>query len=71
MTEADPRPPAGAPAGPAEVARFARETGLLDAAEADRVMTPADGSKVWYLMNVAMGWRHFIARAPMVLEQQG
>ena len=55
----------------AEVARFARETGLLDAAEADRVMTTADGSKVWYLMNLAMWWRHFIARAPMVLEQQG
>ena len=54
----------------AEVARFARETGLLDAAAADRVMTRADGSKVWYLMNLAMWWRHFIAREPLVLEEQ-
>ena len=54
----------------AEVARFARETGLLDAAAADRVMTRADGSKVWYLMNLAMWWRHYIARQPLVLEEQ-
>jgi asparagine synthase (glutamine-hydrolysing) len=52
-----------------EVSRFARETGLLDAAAADRVMTTADGSKVWYLMNLAMWWRHFIARRPLVLEE--
>jgi asparagine synthase (glutamine-hydrolysing) len=54
----------------AEVARFARETELLDAAAADRVMTTGDGSKVWYLMNLAMWWRHFIARQPLVLEEQ-
>jgi asparagine synthase (glutamine-hydrolysing) len=52
-----------------EVARFANETGLLDAAAADRVMTTADGSKVWYLMNLAMWWRHFIAREPLALEE--
>lgn len=52
-----------------EVARFAGETGLLDAAAADRVMTTADGSKVWYLMNLAMWWRHFIARQPMAVEE--
>ena len=51
-----------------EVARFADDTGLLDAAAADRVMTRADGSKVWYLMNLAMWWRHFIAREPLALE---
>jgi asparagine synthase (glutamine-hydrolysing) len=54
-----------------EVARFANETGLLDAAAADRVMTTADGSKVWYLMNLAMWWRHFIARQPLALEEPG
>ena len=54
----------------AEVARFARETELLDAAAADRVMTTGDGAKVWYLMNLAMWWRHFIARQPLVLEEQ-
>jgi asparagine synthase (glutamine-hydrolysing) len=53
----------------AEVARFASQTGLLDAARADRVMTTADGSKVWYLMNLAMWWRHFIAREPLELER--
>ncbi len=52
-----------------EVARFANETGLLDAAAADRVMTTADGSKVWYLMNLAMWWRHYIAREPLALEE--
>ena len=36
---------------------------------ADHVMTTADGSKVWYLMNLAMWWRHFIAREPLALEQ--
>ena len=54
----------------AEVARFAADTGLLDAAAADRVMTTADGAKVWYLMNLAMWWRHFVARQPLVLEEQ-
>ena len=53
-----------------EVARFANETGLLDAAAADRVMTTADGSKVWYLMNLAMWWRHHIAREPLALEER-
>ena len=54
-----------------EVARFANESGLLDAAAADQVMTTADGSKVWYLMNLAMWWRHFIAQAPLALEEAG
>jgi asparagine synthase (glutamine-hydrolysing) len=53
----------------AEVSRFARETGLLDPAIADKVMTTADGSKVWYLMNLAMWWRRFIAREPLALEE--
>ncbi|MDP1571637.1 MAG: asparagine synthase (glutamine-hydrolyzing) [Vicinamibacterales bacterium] len=53
----------------AEVARFTRDTGLLDPKAADRVMTTADGSKVWYLMNLAMWWRHFIAREPLALEE--
>ena len=51
-----------------EVADFANHTGLLDPAEADRVMTTADGAKVWYLMNLAMWWRHFIAREPIAIE---
>src|SRR5262245_19726926 len=38
------------------------DTDLLDAAEVDRVMQTADGSKRWYLLNLALWWRHFIAR---------
>jgi asparagine synthase (glutamine-hydrolysing) len=51
-----------------EVGEFARRTGLLDPVEADRVMTTADGSKVWYLMNLALWWRHFIAREPITVD---
>lgn len=51
-----------------EVDRFARDTGLLDPAAAARLMATADGSKVWYLMNLALWWRHFIAREPLALE---
>ena len=52
-----------------ELARLLRiDTGLLDPAEADRVMTTADGAKAWYLMNLAMWWRHFIAREPIAIE---
>ena len=45
----------------AELQRFCAETDLLDADEVARVMQSADGSKRWYLMNLAMWWRTFIA----------
>jgi len=44
-----------------ELQRFCAETDLLDADEVARVMQSADGSKRWYLMNLAMWWRTFIA----------
>jgi asparagine synthase (glutamine-hydrolysing) len=44
-----------------ELKRFCAETDLLDAAEVARVMASADGAKRWYLMNLAMWWRTFIA----------
>ena len=47
-----------------ELARFCRETDLLDPAEVGRVMTAADGAKRWYLMNLALWWRTFIAEQP-------
>jgi asparagine synthase (glutamine-hydrolysing) len=37
------------------------QTDLLDACEVDRVMRHADGSKRWYLLNLALWWRTFIA----------
>jgi len=45
----------------AELQRFCAETDLLDADEVARVMQSADGSKRWYLLNLAMWWRTFIA----------
>jgi hypothetical protein len=44
-----------------ELDRFCRETDLLDPAEVRRVMTTADGAKRWYLMNLALWWRTFLA----------
>jgi asparagine synthase (glutamine-hydrolysing) len=44
-----------------ELQRFGAETDLVDPVEVDRVMTQADGAKRWYLMNLAMWWRTYIA----------
>jgi asparagine synthase (glutamine-hydrolysing) len=44
-----------------ELRRFCAETDLLDAGEVQRVMQEADGSKRWYLLNLALWWRSFIA----------
>jgi asparagine synthase (glutamine-hydrolysing) len=46
-----------------ELQTFCTETGLLDQAEVRRVMREADGSKRWYLLNLALWWRTFIAGA--------
>ncbi len=40
---------------------FCADAGLLDRAEVDAVMQHADGAKRWYLMNLALWWRTFIA----------
>jgi asparagine synthase (glutamine-hydrolysing) len=45
----------------AELRRFCEETDLLDPIEVASVMRTADASKRWYLMNLAMWWRTFIA----------
>ena len=44
-----------------ELQRFCAETDLLDATEVEHVMQGADGSKRWYLLNLALWWRTFIA----------
>jgi asparagine synthase (glutamine-hydrolysing) len=45
-----------------ELKRFCAETDLLDPHEVNRVMQTADGSKRWYLLNLALWWRTFIAK---------
>jgi asparagine synthase (glutamine-hydrolysing) len=45
----------------AELRRFCDETDLLDPVEVASVMRTADASKRWYLLNLAMWWRTFIA----------
>jgi asparagine synthase (glutamine-hydrolysing) len=44
-----------------ELQRFCADTNLLDAAEVQRVIEHADGSKRWYLLNLALWWRTYIA----------
>jgi asparagine synthase (glutamine-hydrolysing) len=44
-----------------ELKRFCSDTDLLDATEVQHVMRTADGAKRWYLLNLAMWWRTFIA----------
>jgi asparagine synthase (glutamine-hydrolysing) len=40
---------------------FCADAGLLDASEVAAVMRHADGAKRWYLMNLALWWRTFVA----------
>jgi asparagine synthase (glutamine-hydrolysing) len=47
-----------------ELRRFCAETDLVDQVEIDRVMAEADGAKRWYLLNLALWWRTFIAGDP-------
>jgi asparagine synthase (glutamine-hydrolysing) len=44
----------------AHIDRFARASGLLDVDEARRVARTALGTKVWYLLNAALWYEHFI-----------
>ena len=49
----------------AEITRFAERSGLLDPREASRVAATAQGSKLWYLLNLALWWRRFITNEPI------
>jgi asparagine synthase (glutamine-hydrolysing) len=44
-----------------ELRRFCAETDLLDPREAGRIMQTADAAKRWYLLNLALWWRTFVA----------
>ncbi len=45
----------------AQLDRFCGETDLLDRRAVARLLQTGQGSKVWYLLNLAMWWREYIA----------
>jgi asparagine synthase (glutamine-hydrolysing) len=47
-----------------ELRRFCADTDVLDPVEVHHVLTTADGAKRWYLLNLAMWWRTFVAGDP-------
>jgi asparagine synthase (glutamine-hydrolysing) len=49
------------------IVEFAERSGLLDVTEAGRVAASAQGMKLWYLLNLALWWRRFIADEPIVV----
>ncbi|MDP3716182.1 MAG: asparagine synthase (glutamine-hydrolyzing) [Acidobacteriota bacterium] len=51
-----------------ELTRFCDETGLLDKQAALHLVGTGQGSKTWYLLNLAMWWRHFIAGEALEVE---
>ena len=46
----------------AQLDRFCAETDLLDRTAVEHLMQTGQGSKIWYLLNLAMWWREYIAR---------
>jgi asparagine synthase (glutamine-hydrolysing) len=48
-----------------QLGRFCDETDLLDRTAVERLLHGGQGSKVWYLLNIAMWWREYIARDPL------
>jgi asparagine synthase (glutamine-hydrolysing) len=44
-----------------QLGRFCDETDLLDRAAVDHLIRTGQGSKIWYLLNLAMWWREYIA----------
>jgi asparagine synthase (glutamine-hydrolysing) len=45
----------------AEIGRFCRDAGLLDERTALALVQRNEGSRAWYLLNLAMWWREYIA----------
>jgi asparagine synthase (glutamine-hydrolysing) len=45
----------------AQLGRFCDDTDLLDRARVDHLIETGQGSKIWYLLNLAMWWREYIA----------
>jgi hypothetical protein len=56
--------PDGWPRLNARIARFCDQTSIDRDAALNLVKT-GQGSKTWYLLNLAMWWRHFIAQEPL------
>jgi asparagine synthase (glutamine-hydrolysing) len=48
-----------------ELTRFCADTDLIDQQAALHLVRSGQGSKTWYLLNLAMWWRHFIAGEPV------
>jgi asparagine synthase (glutamine-hydrolysing) len=48
-----------------ELTRFCDDTDLLDRESALSLVSSGQGYRAWYLLNVAMWWRHFIAGEPL------
>jgi asparagine synthase (glutamine-hydrolysing) len=48
-----------------ELAAFCHDTDLLDAAEVTRLIDARQGTQVWYLLNLALWWREYIAGDPV------
>ena len=51
-----------------ELTRFSRDSGLIDLDAALNLVRTGQGSKTWYLLNLAMWWRHFIAQEPLDVQ---
>ncbi len=49
----------------AEVHRFAARSGLLDVEAAMQVFDHGRKNEPWYLLNLALWWKHYIANEPM------
>ena len=48
-----------------ELTRFSRDTDLIDLPAALKLVQTGQGAQTWYLLNLAMWWRHFIAQEPL------
>lgn len=48
---------------------FCAETDLLDPRMVDEILSARDGYRCWFLMNLALWWREYIAQQPVGLEQ--
>jgi asparagine synthase (glutamine-hydrolysing) len=50
-----------------ELSRFCADTDLIDRDAAMNLVRTGQGAKTWYLLNLAMWWRHFIAGEPVTV----
>jgi asparagine synthase (glutamine-hydrolysing) len=48
-----------------ELDYFCRETDILDSRAINRLAAQNQGSQLWYLLNLALWWKHFIADEPI------